>query len=51
MTFGVSALLSTLDLVYDRHVASRRLLSAVFFAFNLFVTINVTCPSSGPSIT
>lgn len=39
-----SAVLSTLDLVYDEHVASRRLMSGVFFAFNLFATIYVMLP-------
>lgn len=41
---AVSAVVSTLDVVYDRRLASRRVLSAVFFAFNLFVTINVMLP-------
>lgn len=39
-----SALLSTLDIVYDRHLAAKRLLTASFFAFNLFVLINVMLP-------
>jgi len=39
-----SALLSTIDLVYDRHLARRRTLTAVFFAFNLFATVNVILP-------
>jgi hypothetical protein len=38
------AVLSTLDLVYDEHVATRRLMSGVFFALNLFVTIYVMLP-------
>jgi hypothetical protein len=38
------AVLSTLDLVYDEHVASRRLMGGVFFALNLFVTIYVMLP-------
>jgi hypothetical protein len=39
-----SALLSTLDVVYDRHLSVRRGLLAVFFAFNLFAGINVMLP-------
>jgi hypothetical protein len=42
---GVSALLSTLDLFYDRHLSVRRGLLAVFFAFNLFACINVMLPT------
>jgi hypothetical protein len=42
---GLSALISTLDLVYDRHVSVRRELMAVFFAFNLFACINVMLPA------
>jgi hypothetical protein len=38
------ALVSTLDVVYDRHVAARRPLTALFFAFNLFVCLNVMLP-------
>ena len=41
---AVSALISTLDVVYDRHVSVRRSLMAVFFAFNLFACINVMLP-------
>ncbi len=41
---AASAVLSTLDVVYDEHVASRRFLSAIFFAFNLFATINLMLP-------
>jgi len=41
---GVSATLSTLDLVYDRHLSARRGLTAAFFAFNLFALINVMLP-------
>lgn len=41
---AVSALLSTLDVVYDRHLSVRRGLMAVFFAFNLFACINVMLP-------
>ncbi len=41
---AISALVSTLDLVYDRHVAVKRGLNAAFFAFNLFALINVMLP-------
>ena len=41
---GLSATLSTLDIIYDRHLAARRSLTALFFAFNLFVLINVMLP-------
>lgn len=41
---AVSALISTLDVVYDRHLSVRRSLMAVFFAFNLFACINVMLP-------
>jgi len=41
---AVSALLSSLDVVYDRQLSVRRSLSAIFFAFNLFVLINVMLP-------
>lgn len=41
---GLSAILSTLDVVYDRHLSVSRLLTALFFAFNLFALINVMLP-------
>ena len=41
---AVSALASTLDIFYDRHLSVRRRLLAVFFAFNLFACINVMLP-------
>lgn len=41
---AISALLSTLDIVYDRHLSVRRILTAPFFAFNLFALINVMLP-------
>ena len=41
---GLSAILSTLDIVYDRHLSVSRTLSALFFAFNLFALINVMLP-------
>jgi heme/copper-type cytochrome/quinol oxidase subunit 4 len=48
MTFvallAVSAVLSTIDVIYDRHLSTRPLLSASFFAFNLFACVNVALP-------
>lgn len=41
---ALSAVLSTLDVVYDRHLSTRRSLTAVFFAFNLFALLNVMLP-------
>jgi hypothetical protein len=41
---GVSAVLSTLDIVYDRCLSVRPLLFAMFFAFNLFATVNLMLP-------
>ena len=41
---AVSALVSTIDVLFDRHLSIRRGLTAVFFAFNLFVCINVMLP-------
>jgi hypothetical protein len=41
---ALSATLSTLDIVYDRHLSTRRSLTALFFAFNLFVLVNVMLP-------
>jgi hypothetical protein len=41
---GCSALISTLDVFYDRHLSVRRGLLAAFFAFNLFACINVMLP-------
>lgn len=41
---AASAVLASLDLVYDRQLAARRSLSSLFFAFNLFVLINVMLP-------
>jgi len=44
IVLAASAVLSTLDVVYDAQVASRRILGALFFAFNLFATINLMLP-------
>lgn len=41
---ALSAILSTLDIVYDRYLSARRGLTALFFAFNLFALINVMLP-------
>lgn len=42
---AASALVSTLDVFYDRHLSVRRGLLAVFFSFNLFACINVMLPT------
>jgi hypothetical protein len=44
MVLAVSALLSTLDIVYDRVLSARRLLAAWFFAFNAFAVVSVALP-------
>jgi len=44
LLLGVSAVISTLDVVYDRHLSVRRGMMASFFAFNLFALINVMLP-------
>jgi Family of unknown function (DUF5924) len=41
---AASALISTMDVFYDRHLSVRRGLAAIFFAFNLFACINVMLP-------
>lgn len=41
---AVSALLATMDIVYDRHLSANGWLLASFFAFNLFACINVMLP-------
>src|SRR5919108_2568534 len=41
---GLSAALSTLDVIYDRHLSVKPGLTAIFFAFNLFALINVMLP-------
>jgi hypothetical protein len=41
---ALSAILSTLDVIYDRHLSVSRSLTAGFFAFNLFALINVMLP-------
>jgi len=39
-----SAVLSTWDVVFDRHLSKRRGLNALFFAFNLFASVAVALP-------
>jgi len=41
---GISAILSTMDVIYDRHLSVRRSWTAIFFAFNLFALLNVMLP-------
>jgi hypothetical protein len=41
---AASAALSTFDVVYDRHLSASRALTAVFFAFNMFVCVNAALP-------
>lgn len=41
---ALSAVLASIDLVYDRHLAVRPTVSAAFFAFNLFACLNVALP-------
>ena len=41
---ALSALLATMDIVYDRYLSVNWWLLAVFFAFNLFACINVMLP-------
>lgn len=44
IALAVSAVLSTFDVVYDRHLSVKRGLAALFFAFNLFALANVALP-------
>jgi hypothetical protein len=44
VVLGASAVLSTIDIVYDRFVSVRRTLSAWFFAFNVFAVVAVAMP-------
>ena len=41
---ALSALLSTMDIIYDRYLSVRWSLTALFFVFNLFAAINVMLP-------
>jgi len=44
LLLAVSALLATMDIIYDRYLSVNWWLLAVFFAFNLFACINVMLP-------
>jgi hypothetical protein len=44
LLLALSAVLSTMDVVYDRYLSVRWPLTALFFAFNLFACINVMLP-------
>jgi hypothetical protein len=41
---AVSAIVSTIDVVYDRVLTARRWLAAAFFSFNAFALVNVALP-------
>jgi hypothetical protein len=41
---SISAVLSTMDVIYDRYLSVRWHFTALFFAFNLFASINVMLP-------
>ena len=41
---AASAVISTFDVVYDRHLSVKRALNATFFGFNLFACVNVLLP-------
>ncbi len=44
LLLAASAVLSTMDIVYDRYVSVHWQLTALFFMFNLFASINVMLP-------
>jgi hypothetical protein len=44
LLLGASALLATMDIIYDRYLSRRWWVMAMFFAFNLFACINVMLP-------
>lgn len=44
LLIAVAALLSTMDIVYDRHIAMRRVLTALFFAFSVFAGAAAALP-------
>jgi hypothetical protein len=44
LLLAVSAVLATLDIIYDRYLSVNRRMLAIFFAFNLFACINVMLP-------
>jgi hypothetical protein len=41
---AISAVLSTMDIVYDRFISLKAIIMSLFFAINLFATINVMAP-------
>lgn len=41
---GVSAVFSTMDIVYDRYISVKATIMSLFFAFNLFAAINAMLP-------
>ncbi|HEY7791293.1 MAG TPA: DUF5924 family protein [Vicinamibacterales bacterium] len=41
---AISAVMASIDVVYDHHVAARPTIAAAFFAFNLFACFNVALP-------
>ncbi|MBN2400327.1 MAG: DUF2914 domain-containing protein [Candidatus Aminicenantes bacterium] len=44
LLLAFSALLATMDIIYDRYLTVKKWLPAVFFAFNIFACINVMLP-------
>lgn len=44
LVLATAALLSTMDLIYDRHVAMRRVLTALFFSFSVFAGAAAALP-------
>jgi hypothetical protein len=44
IVLSTSAVLSTLDIVYDRVLSVRRSMAAWFFAFNVFAVVNIALP-------
>jgi len=44
LLLAASAVLATMDIIYDRYLSVNWRLLAVFFAFNLFACINVMLP-------
>ena len=41
---GISAVFSTMDIVYDRYISVKAMTMSLFFAFNLFASINAMLP-------
>lgn len=44
LLLAISAVLSTMDMIYDRHISVKWGLLGIFFTFNVFVCINVMLP-------